>query len=602
MAIHPSGADESDVLGVIDGSVDSTTREFAIVLGENQVVQLDELVVTSQTLPDGTELHHYGIVTEGRNSIEGAEFASDTERITQGMTMPGLMSSSVEVSVLRTVPELWLPPKPGAAVKRASGAHRENALFLDQMEQPLPIGVDQSGLPVFADFSFINGEKGGHLSISGISGVATKTSFGLFFLYMLFETEAGRALLGKSGPLVRAVVFNVKGEDLLHIDRPNARYESKAGAPEQWAALGVDKPGPFERVRLYAPRSQSSTAGSLATDINSRDTGEVVAYAWTPQQFIRQGLLRYCLPEADDPRNQLSFVEQRVRIQLARWAYPLENEDGAVLLAPPPDGSSFNMDRILQEKRPPRKADEGHPFRGFSDLIDFLTPLFAPEDGALDNHWAAGVQMGTALAFLRRLYAQAPRIGHLVAVGASEVQLDEPVTVVDIHSLHDDAQRFVVGALVSRIFEEKQGHGREPLRFIVLDELNKYAPREGRSPIKELLVDVAARGRSLGVILVGAQQSAATVEPTVVSNAAVSVIGRLAAGEAEGYKFLSPELRERATRFLPGLMVLDQPLIPAPIPIRFPFPAFSTSTAEDTGVSKEVKAKQQADAFERLKK
>ncbi len=565
MAIHPNGADESDVLGVIDGSVDSTTREFAIVLGENQVVQLDELVVTSQTLPDGTELHHYGIVTEGRNSIEGAEFASDTERITQGMTMPGLMSSNVEVSVLRTVPELWLPPKPGAAVKRASGAHRENALFLDQMEQPLPIGVDQSGLPVFADFSFINGEKGGHLSISGISGVATKTSFGLFFLYMLFETEAGRALLGKSGPLVRAVVFNVKGEDLLHIDRPNARYESKAGAPEQWAALGVAKPGPFERVRLYAPRSQSSTAGSLATDINSRDTGEVVAYAWT-------------------------------------WAYPLENEDGAVLLAPPPDGSSFNMDRVLQEKRPPRKADEGHPFRSFSDLIDFLTPLFAPEDGALDNHWAAGVQMGTALAFLRRLYAQAPRIGHLVAVGASEVQLDEPVTVVDIHSLHDDAQRFVVGALVSRIFEEKQGHGREPLRFIVLDELNKYAPREGRSPIKELLVDVAARGRSLGVILVGAQQSAATVEPTVVSNAAVSVVGRLAAGEAEGYKFLSPELRERATRFLPGLMVLDQPLIPAPIPIRFPFPAFSTSTAEDTGVSKEVKAKQQADAFERLKK
>ena len=35
--------------------------------------------------------------------------------------------------------------------------------------------------------------------------------------------------------------------------------------------------------------------------------------------------------------------------------------------------------------------------------------------------------------------------------------------------------------------------------FLVLDELNKYAPREGRSPIKEVLLDIAERGRSLGV-------------------------------------------------------------------------------------------------------
>src|SRR4029077_7553950 len=121
-----------------------------------------------------------------------------------------------------------------------------------------------------------------------------------------------------------------------------------------------------------------------------------------------------------------------------------------------------------------------------------------------------------------------------------------------IHGLHDAAQRFVVGALTSRIFEDKQGKGREPLRFIVLDELNKYAPREGRSPIKELLVDIASRGRSLGVILIGAQQSAGTVEGTIVRNASVKVVGRLDAGEAEEYKFLSSAVRERTTRFLPG--------------------------------------------------
>ena len=30
----------------------------------------------------------------------------------------------------------------------------------------------------------------------------------------------------------------------------------------------------------------------------------------------------------------------------------------------------------------------------------------------------------------------------------------------------------------------------------MIDELNKYAPREGNSPIKEVLLDIAERGRS----------------------------------------------------------------------------------------------------------
>ena len=51
--------------------------------------------------------------------------------------------------------------------------------------------------------------------------------------------------------------------------------------------------------------------------------------------------------------------------------------------------------------------------------------------------------------------------------------------------------------------------------FLVLDELNKYAPREGWSPIKEVILDIAERGRSLGVILIGAQQTASEIERRV---------------------------------------------------------------------------------------
>lgn len=602
-AVGNDGATEESPapVGLVDGSVPATTRRFHVVLNDDAVVQLDDLVTSRQELPDGRHLWHYGIVVEGRGAIEGAEMSSDTHRITAAGTMPGITSRQVEVQVLRTVPELWLPPDPGAMVGRASGIHRANALFLDQMEAglQLPAGLDQSGEPVFVDFTFLNGEKGGHVSISGVSGVATKTSYALFLLYLLFETDAGRRMLGPHAANTRALVFNVKGEDLLHLDRPNSRFAAREDAAQQWNRLGVPTPGAFENVALFAPRMPGGQ-GAVVTSVVSRSTEEVTPFGWPPADFIREGLLRFCFAEDEDQRgNQVPFIEQRVRVQLARWAYPLEQEPGAVVLCQPPGETSFVFDRIVQERRHPRRAGDGAPIRNFDDLIDFLSRVASPDDHQSDPDWTANTASGTRSAFLRRLYAQGPRLGHLVSTGVSPVRLERSVTVVDIHSLHDSAQRFVVGALLSRIFEEKQGTGREPLRFIVLDELNKYAPRTGTSPIKEVLVDIAARGRSLGVILIGAQQSASDVDGSIIRNAAIKVVGRIDAGEADGYRFLSPEIRERASRFLPGTMVIDQPLIPAPLPVRFPFPAFATCVAESQAATRTA-AEEQA-MFERLR-
>jgi DNA helicase HerA-like ATPase len=113
-----------------------------------------------------------------------------------------------------------------------------------------------------------------------------------------------------------------------------------------------------------------------------------------------------------------------------------------------------------------------------------------------------------------------------------------------------------------------------------LDELNKFAPATGFSPLKELLVDIAERGRSLGVLLIGAQQAASAVAPALPRNASLKVAGRLDAGESDTYRFLTPALRERATRFMPGTMVVSQPVVPEPIPIRFPWPPYATNPEE----------------------
>ena len=112
----------------------------------------------------------------------------------------------------------------------------------------------------------------------------------------------------------------------------------------------------------------------------------------------------------------------------------------------------------------------------------------------------------------------------------------------------------------------------------MLDELNKYAPRASSSPIKEILLDVAERGRSLGVILIGAQQTASEVERRIVANSAVRVVGRLDAAEAsrEQYGFLPAAQRQRATILKPGAMFVSQPRLPVPVLVEFPFPAWAT--------------------------
>jgi DNA helicase HerA-like ATPase len=152
-----------------------------------------------------------------------------------------------------------------------------------------------------------------------------------------------------------------------------------------------------------------------------------------------------------------------------------------------------------------------------------------------------------------------------------------------MHNLNDRAKRFVVGVVLGQAFRRKETSGQaRPLQFVVLDELNKYAPREGSSPIKEILLDVAERGRSLGIILIGAQQTASEVERRIVANSAVRVVGRLDSAEAGRgeYGFLPPVQRQRATIVKPGTMIVAQPELPIPLVVQFPFPAWATRAAE----------------------
>ncbi len=557
-------------VGRVLGTQHTSTSEFRVVLDEDEYLQLDDLVVVRTEVPKRGEVRTYGIVTEAEAIYEGAQFESDTHRIAADGVLPAAKVRSARVSVTRVDPEVWVSPDPGEIAERAEGEQRRKALYVDEMGRPLPVGIGRDGEPMYVDLDFFDGRKGGHMSISGISGVATKTSFALFFLRML---SARPDVVGEGAANLRILVFNVKGEDLLWLDKRNRFFDEAAA--ETWNRLGVD-PAPFPSVSFWAPPLRTSGGDVVVPDTGGRQGG-VAAFRWTPREFIEEGLLRFLFTDSTDSRNQIPFIEERVRSQLARFAVDVAGEPGAVVLRDPSEGHRPG------ETVAPNRGER--VIRTLDDLVDAIEEFVDPEEGEPDQKWTGRVQAGTISAFSRRLRAATHRLGHLVGAGESR-RIDRTaaqVTVVGIQSLHDLGQRFVVGALLAETFAEKERTGqRLPLSVVVLDELNKYAPREGPSPIKEMLIDIAQRGRSLGVLLVGAQQTASRVAQEVMENAAIRVAGRLDAAEAERseYGWMLPSTRARARLLKPGTMVVSQPAIPVPLVLDFPFPPWATRKEE----------------------
>jgi DNA helicase HerA-like ATPase len=555
-------------VGRVLGNQHANTREFRVAIAEGEYLQLDDLVVTRTDVPGAGTVDTYGVVTEVEAIFEGATYESDTFRIAEEGSMPAAKVRSAQIAVTRVDPELWVSPDPGGAVARATGEAREKALYADEMGRPLPVGLGRDGLPVYVDVDFFDGRKGGHMSISGISGVATKTSFALFFLRML---TGRRDIVGDAGKNLRVLVFNVKGEDLLWLDKGNKDFSEDAA--RAWGVLGVT-PEPFPSVSLWAPPKPRS-GDVMVADIAGRQ--DVSVFAWTPREFVNEGLLRFVFTDASDTRNQISFVAERVEAQLRRFAVDVAGQPGAIVLRDPSEGHGHGA-MVNPHKGERVITDLDSLFLALEEFLD-------PPDGEPDPRWTGRVQGGTVSAFMRRMQAAVIRLGHLIQAGDSR-RIDRSqaqVTVVGIQSLHDLGQRFVVGALLAETFGEKERSGqRFPLSVVVLDELNKYAPREGSSPIKDMLIDIAQRGRSLGVLLVGAQQTASRVASEVLENAAVRVTGRLDAAEAERseYGWMLPSTRARARLLKPGTMVVSQPSIPVPLVIDFPFPPWATRKEE----------------------
>lgn len=554
-------------IGLVLGSRESTPLECWIGVDEAACIQLDDvLTIVTENPETGQPIRYYGLVDRVEKSLEGLDFHSDSERVSQGL-LPYSLSYTAHLNITRIEPEIYTPPQPGLAVYRAVGEHFDNALYFSGMAHRLPAGLLQNGQPAWFNFDFLDGSKGGHISISGISGVATKTSYTLFLLHGIFTAPS---LPPNKQKNAHAIIFNVKEEDLFYLDQPNKLLSD--GERAKYEALGL-KAEPFKDVSFYAPCSSASGEMVPATV----KTEGVQVYGWSLRAVAEEQLLPYLFSEQDSAHSNLSFVIERVSEKLAEMGDTARRERSHILQTG--DGTQTPLDSLQALQKHLQQLLED------SEDEDLDEPERFYAKRAL-KYWFGSNASATVKAFLRRLDNAIQHVKPFVRPDMRDAQRIDwrarQLTVVDIHKLHARAQMFVVGALLRQVFDYKsQQRDKSPV-FIVLDELNRYAPRSGWSPIKEMLLDIAERGRSMGLILMGAQQTASEVEKRIVSNAALRVNGRLDGAEASAreYDYLRGNFRQRSLLLRPGAMIIQQPELPSPLMINVPWPAWATRAAE----------------------
>ncbi len=205
------------------------------------------------------------------------------------------------------------------------------------------MGTGRDGVPVFLNADFLDGTRGAHVSISGISGVATKTSFATFLLYSVFRS----GVLGGDAVNAKALIFNVKGEDLLFLDHPNTRLDEPTVAA--YAQLGL----PAERL----PRRAGLRAAARRRLVRH-------ARREQPADRRRQLLL--------DARRVLRRPAAAVRVRRRRRRAPAVHDGGALGHRPP------GPLRAAGRRRHQRSTAPG--IGSYADLVDYVVEQLTDDE------------------------------------------------------------------------------------------------------------------------------------------------------------------------------------------------------------------------------
>ena len=501
--------------------------------------------------------HTYGLITNIEHRTDAINhlsnfISSNFGDVAEEPNTPRQGASIAHVNVLSNDADIYMPLDNERPVRFATKEGIEKALGIDSLmkERPkdaIPAGLIKlsSGAVATAciDRRYVVGPESAHINITGISGLATKTSYAMFILQSILQTS-------EDPNKIAVIILNVKHGDLLQIDElgPSLPPEQK----EPWEAMGL-KPEPFKHVHYLLPRSHKSGV---------------------PNSFITPPIHLIYAYDFLNTADKLDFLFAQI-----------------------PD-TYATLESIISEIKECVKSNdkEFENIKSWDNLLN-LPPLFDPKTKASVKEWRniRGSSIGVFRRHMRRIiYARNSGIFVKGSLATNERVLSEEmrkikggnVYVIDIAKLQDEEQALVFGDVLRTIYEikaegaedEKGNPIESPEKIIFfVDELNKYAPPgKGASSITEQVLDIAGRGRSLGVVLVSAQQFMSQVNNQVTGNCATKVIGRSGSSElaASEYRFLDDELKMNVTRLIKGELLLSHAIYRQPVKIIFPMPAY----------------------------
>ena len=494
----------------------------------------------------------YGVVTDG---FAYSDLATPLHDVVGAEGDPGRAADSPTVrqeirlwtaAVLRQEPAEPLQPVPLGRVFVATDADVAQALRMDAYlggAQPtaIPVGLYTSGgleAPVYLDADFLLGPEAAHLNLSGVSGLATKTSAVEFLLASVFQHFPGHK--GR----IAAVCFNVKGPDLCFLDQPGPLDDEDR---RRYARLGVAA-RPFERVRYYAPfKADGVNLNTLRTHADL--VGDVEPLVWGLREVLDYAEVLLNRDDIDAKADAfIDFLSDRV--------VDKEFEDGF--------GGAHRVVTFADLERLFRAIFDGLEFAGRSDT------------------WRTH-HIATIRKVRNRLANISTRAKGLVTDDGPSSDLpwgrfeDRTVYVVDVANVDPLAQDLVFARVVSQLREhlERRDLGVDAV-VVFVDELNKYAPADGpETYVKKMLLDISERGRYLGLVLFGAEQFRSQVHRRVVGNAGTVVFGRMDSDElaTPGYQVLSPATKIKLATLPIGELMVRHPHFTQPIFVRFPRPA-----------------------------
>jgi hypothetical protein len=501
----------------------------------------------------------YGVVTDGFAYSDlvtpmHAVIGADGDPVAAGAEPTARAEIRLfSAAVLRQVPEEPLQPVPLGSVWLASDADVVEALRMDTYtsgERPtgVPIGLYAAGgleSPVYLDCDFLLGPEAAHLNITGVSGLATKTSAVEFLLTSIFQT------FPEHKGTVAALCFNVKGPDLCFLDQPaNLGEEDR----RQYERLGL-RPEPFDDVHYYAPlKPDGVSLNSLRT--NDALAGNTEPLVWGLREVLDYAEVVLNRDDIDAKADAfIDFLSERVV------------------------GREY-VDELLRRK----------PFQvqSFADLDEFFRSIFDFMEamGKGGEVWRTH-HVATIRKVRNRLSNISTRSKGLVTDDGAPNDLpwgrfeDRSVHVVDVAGLDPLAQDLVFARVVSKLREhlERRDLGVDHV-VVFVDELNKYAPADGPDTyVRKMLLDLSERGRYLGLVLFSAQQFRSQVQRRVVGNAGSAIYGRMDMDElaTPGYATLSPATKIKLATLPKGELMVRHPHFTQPIFVKFPRPAVLNS-------------------------